>query len=328
MNPFRRTLVQAVLQSFATALALAAASHAPAQTWPTKTITLVVPQAPGGSSDILGRTVAERLGPRLGQSVIVENRVGAGGNIGTGQVANATPDGHTLVLGYVGTMAINPSLYASVPFDPVNSFTNIVGLADVPLVLVVRADFPAKTLDELVALARSKPLTFGSAGNGTMNHMAGELLNQHAKVKIAHIPYRGVAASVTDVAGGIVDMAFASAPSIVGHVKGGRLRAIAVTSPARSKALPDVPTMMESKTGAISVSTWYSIIGPKGLPQAVVTRIQSEVLKIFEAPEMRERLDSLGAVPWTLGPDQLLAVIKEDVARWTPIVKASGAKID
>ena len=324
MKFLRRTLLQAVAAS----LALAAASHAPAQTWPTKTITLVVPQAPGGSSDILGRTIAERLGPRLGQSVIVENRVGAGGNIGTGQVANATPDGHTLVLGYVGTMAINPSLYASVPFDPVNSFTNIVGLADVPLVLVVRADFPAKTLDELVVLARSKPLTFGSAGNGTMNHMAGELLNQHAKVKITHIPYRGVAASVTDVAGGTVDMAFASAPSIVGHVKGGRLRAIAVTSPARSKALPEVPTMMESKTGAISVSTWYSIIGPKGLPQAVVTRIQSEVLKIFEAPEMRERLDSLGAVPWTLGPDQVLAVIKEDVARWTPIVKASGAKID
>ena len=324
MNFTRRTLLQAACAT----LGLGAGMPAPAQSWPTKTITLVVPQAPGGSSDILGRTVAERLGQRLGQSVIVENRVGAGGNIGTGQVANATPDGHTLVLGYVGTMAINPSLYASVPFDPVNSFTNIVGLADVPLVLVVRADFPAKTLDELVALARTKPLTFGSAGNGTMNHMAGELLNQHAKIKITHIPYRGVAASVTDVAGGTVDMAFASAPSIVGHVKGGRLRAIAVTSPARSKALPDVPTMMESKTGAISVSTWYSIIGPKGLPPAVVTRIHSEVLKIFEAPEMRERLDALGAVPWNLGPEQLLATIKEDVARWTPIVKATGAKID
>ena len=324
MKSLRRTLLQAVCA----ALAFTAAAHVHAQTWPTKTITLVVAQAPGGSSDILGRTIAERLGPRLGQTVIVENRVGAGGNIGTGQVANATPDGHTLVLGYVGTMAINPTLYASVPFDPVNSFTNIVGLADVPLVLVVRADFPAKTLDELVALARTKPLTFGSAGNGTMNHMAGELLNQHAKIKLTHIPYRGVAASVTDVAGGSVDMAFASVPSIVGHVKGGRLRAIAVSSPARSKALPDVPTMMESKTGAISVSTWYSIIGPKGLPPAVVTRIHSEVLKIFEAPEMRERLDSLGAVPWNLGPEQLLATIKEDVARWTPIVKATGAKID
>ena len=324
MHTPRRTLLQAACAT----LALAAAAPALAQTWPSKPIVLVAAQAPGGATDILARTVAERLSQRLGQQVVVENRVGAGGNIGTGQVANAAPDGHTLLIGYVGTFAVNPSLYASVPFDPINSFTNIVGLADVPLVLVVRADFPVKTLDELVALARTKPLTFGSAGNGTMNHMAGELLNQHAKIKITHIPYRGVAASVTDVAGGTVDMAFASTPSIVGLLKSGRLRAIAVTSPVRSKALPDVPAMMESKTGAISVSTWYSIIGPKGLPPAVVTRVHSEVLKIFEMPEVRERLDTLGAVPWNLGPEQLLATIKEDVARWTPIVKATGARID
>ena len=327
MTLSRRT----VLHSAGATLALSAlgnATPAAAQSWPSKNIILVAAQAPGGSTDILARTVAERLGPRLGQPVVVENRVGAGGNIGTGQVANATPDGHTLLIGYVGTFAINPSLYASIPFDPVESFTNIVGIADVPLVLVVRADSPAKTLDELVALARTKQLTFGSAGNGTMNHMAGELLNQHARIKITHIPYRGVAASVTDLIGGTVDMTFASAPSIVGHIKGGRLRALAVTSPARSRALPDVPTMMESKTGAISVSTWYSIIGPKGVPPAVVSKIQGEVVKIIDTPEMRERLDAIGAVPWTLGPEQLLATIKQDLARWTPIVKASGAKID
>ena len=327
MTLSRRT----VLHSAGATLALSAlgnATPAAAQSWPSKNIILVAAQAPGGLTDILARTVAERLGPRLGQPVVVENRVGAGGNIGTGQVANATPDGHTLLIGYVGTFAINPSLYASIPFDPVESFTNIVGIADVPLVLVVRADSPAKTLDELVALARTKQLTFGSAGNGTMNHMAGELLNQHARIKITHIPYRGVAASVTDLIGGTVDMTFASAPSIVGHIKGGRLRALAVTSPARSRALPDVPTMMESKTGAISVSTWYSIIGPKGVPPAVVSKIQGEVVKIIDTPEMRERLDAIGAVPWTLGPEQLLATIKQDLARWTPIVKASGAKID
>ena len=327
MTLSRRT----VLHSAGVTLALGAlgnAKLATAQSWPSKTITLVAAQAPGGSTDILARAIAERLGPRLGQTVVVENRVGAGGNIGTGQVANATPDGHTLLIGYVGTFAINPSLYASIPFDPVESFTNIVGIADVPLVLVVRADAPAKTLDELVALARTKQLTFGSAGNGTMNHMAGELLNQHAKIKITHIPYRGVAASVTDLIGGTVDMAFASIPSIVQHVKGGRLRALAVTSPARSRTLADVPTMLESKTGAISVSTWYSIIGPKGIPPAVVSRIQGEVVKIIDTPEMRERLDAIGAVPWTLGPEQLLATIKQDIARWTPIVKASGAKID
>ena len=328
----RRTLLKSAGATLAadglSAIALSAAGSAHAQAWPAKTIVLVVPQAPGGSSDILGRTIAERLGARLGQSVIVENRVGAGGNIGTGQVANANPDGHILLLGYVGTLAINPSLYGNVPFDPVESFTNIVGIADVPLVLVVRADFAAKSLDELVTLARTKQLTFGSAGNGTMNHMAGELMNQTAKIKVTHIPYRGVAASVTDVAGGVVDMAFASAPSVLQLIKGGRLRAVAVTSAARSKALPDIPTMMESKTAAMSVSTWYSIMGPKGMPAAVVSRIQGEVVKIIDVPEMRDRLDAIGAIPWTLGPDQLLATIKQDLARWTPIVKASGAKVD
>ena len=325
----RRTLLKTSAAALAASTLATSATRAQAQAaWPSKPITLVVPQAAGGSSDILGRTIAERLGPRLGQAIIVENRVGAGGNIGTGQVANATPDGHTLVLGYVGTLAINPSLYGTVPFDPVESFTNIVGLADVPLLLVVRADFPAKTLDELVAYSRTKALNFGSAGNGTMNHMAGELMNQTAKIKVTHIPYRGVAASVTDVAGGVVDMAFASIPSVLQLIKGGRLRAIAVTSPTRSKALPDVPTMLDSKTAQMSVSTWYSIMGPKGLPAAVVSRIHGEVVKIFDAPEMRERLDTLGAIPWTLGPEQLVATIKQDLARWTPIVKASGAKID
>ena len=325
----RRTLLKTSAAALAASTLATSATRAQAQAaWPSKPITLVVPQAAGGSSDILGRTIAERLGPRLGQAIIVENRVGAGGNIGTGQVANATPDGHTLVLGYVGTLAINPSLYGTVPFDPVESFTNIVGIADVPLVLVVRADFAAKSLDELVTLARAKQLTFGSAGNGTMNHMAGELMNQTAKIKVTHIPYRGVAASVTDVAGGVVDMAFASAPSVLQLIKGGRLRALAVTSAARSRALPNIPTMMESKTAAMSVSTWYSIMGPKGMPAAVVSRIQGEVVKIIDVPEMRQRLDTLGAVPWTLGPDQLLATIKQDLARWTPIVKASGAKVD
>ena len=328
----RRTLLKSAGATLAadgfSAIALSAAGSAHAQAWPAKTIVLVVPQAPGGTSDILGRTIAERLGARLGQSVIVENRVGAGGNIGTGQVATANPDGHILLMGYVGTLAINPSLYGNVPFDPVDSFTNIVGIADVPLVLVVRADFPAKSLDELVALARTKSLNFGSAGNGTMNHMAGELMNQTAKIKVMHIPYRGVAASVTDVAGGVVDMAFASIPSVVQLIKSGRLRAIAVTSAARSKALPDVPAMMESKLAQMSVSTWYSIMGPKGIPAAVVNRIQSEIVKIIDVPEMRDRLDAIGAIPWTLGPDQLVATIKQDLARWTPIVKASGAKVD
>ena len=320
----RRTLLKAGVA----AAALPASLPGFAQTWPAKPILLVAPQATGGTTDILARSVAERLGQRLGQSVVVENKLGAGGNIGTGFVAQAAPDGYTLLMGYVGTFAINPTLYPKIPFDPVESFQNVVGLADVPLVMVVRKDSPANTLDEFVALTKTKLLNYGSAGNGTMNHMAGELLKQTAKINMQHIPYKGVAASVTDLIGGQVDMAFASAPSIVGHLKGDRLKALAVTSPARIKPLPDVPTMQESKTAQMSVSTWYSIMAPKGLPAAITQRINSEVVAILNAPDMRERLDTLGAVPWTLGPDQLLATIKADLARWTPIVKATGIRID
>ncbi len=298
------------------------------QAWPTKTITLVTPQAPGGTSDILARAIAERLTQRLGQSVVVENRVGAGGNIGSGQVAKSAPDGYTLLVGYVGTLAINPSLYSSVPFDPIDSFSNIVGLADVPLVLVVRSDFPARTLDELVQHARTKQLVYGSAGNGTMNHMAGELLNQAGKIKLTHIPYRGVAPAVTDLVGGQIDIAFASMPSSHPFINSGKLRAIAVTSEARSKVMPDVPTMLESKLAPMSVSTWYSIMAPKGVPAAVVTRINSEVVGILETPEMKARLEGLGALVWPVGPEQLLSTIKSDLARWSRIVKESGAKVD
>jgi tripartite-type tricarboxylate transporter receptor subunit TctC len=324
MKTRRRSLLKAAA---GTALA-AAVPAARAQAWPSKSIVLVCPQAVGGTSDILSRLMAERLGARLGQAVVVENRVGAGGNLGTGQVAQAAPDGHTLVLGYVGTFAVNPALYPSVPFDPVDSFTHIVGLADVPLMLAVRADSPARNVDELAQLARGKSLNYGSAGNGTMNHMAGELLNQTAKVKITHVPYRGVAASVTDLLGGQVDLVFASIPSTIGHIKSGKLRALAVTSAARTRALPDVPTMLESRSAPVTVVTWYSLAGPKGLPAAVVSRVQAETLRILEAPDMRERLEGMGAVTWTPGPEQLVATVRQDLARWTPIVKASGAKVD
>ena len=324
MSISRRTL----LRGSAATLALGASGHALTQAWPSKPVVLVCPQAAGGTSDILSRLMAERLAPRLGQPVVVENRVGAGGNLGTGQVAQATPDGHTLVLGYVGTFAVNPALYPSIPFDPVDSFSHIVGLADVPLMLVVRADSPAKNVDDLVQLARTKSLNFGSAGNGTMNHMAGELVNQLARVKVTHIPYRGVAASVTDLVGGSVDYVFASLPSTIGHIKSGRLRALAVTSPQRSRALPDVPTLLESKSAQGTVMTWYSLAGPTGLPASVVGRVQGETVKILESPEVRERLETMGAVPWTPGPAELVAAVRSDLARWTPIVKASGAKID
>jgi tripartite-type tricarboxylate transporter receptor subunit TctC len=320
------------MRTLLAAAALAAlavnAAFAQSPSYPTRPVRLVNGQAAGGSADILGRSVAEPLGKALGQSIVVENRAGAGGNIGTGEVATATPDGYTLLIGYVGTLAVNPWLYKSVPFDPVESFQNIVGLADVPLLLVTRAEFPARTLDELIGVAKTRLLTFGSAGNGTMNHMNGELINTAAGIRTQHVPYKGVAFSVTDVLGGQIDMSYASMPSVVQHIRAGKLKAIAVSSPQRAKALPEVPTMLESKLAPVSVSTWYSLMAPRGTPMAIVMRVNGEVVKILDTPAMRERLDALGAVPWPLGPDQLLATIKEDLARWEKIVKTSGAKID
>jgi tripartite-type tricarboxylate transporter receptor subunit TctC len=320
------------MRTLLAAAALAAlavnAAFAQSPSYPTRPVRLVNGQAAGGSADILGRSVAEPLGKALGQSIVVENRAGAGGNIGTGEVAAAAPDGYTLLIGYVGTLAVNPWLYKSVPFDPVESFQNIVGLADVPLLLVTRAEFPARTLDELIGVAKTRLLTFGSAGNGTMNHMNGELINTAAGIRTQHVPYKGVAFSVTDVLGGQIDMSYASMPSVVQHIRAGKLKAIAVSSPQRAKALPEVPTMLESKLAPVSVSTWYSLMAPRGTPMAIVMRVNGEVVKILDTPAMRERLDALGAVPWPLGPDQLLATIKEDLARWEKIVKTSGAKID
>jgi tripartite-type tricarboxylate transporter receptor subunit TctC len=311
------------------ALALATVlGSASAQDYPVRPIRLVVPQAPGGSADIIARSVAEPLSRRLGQTVVVENRVGAGGNIGTAEVAKASPDGYTLMLGYVGTLAINPWLYGSVPFDPVESFVSIVGLADVPLLLVTRSEFPARNLDELIEVARHRTLSYGSAGNGTMNHMNGELINVAARVKLQHVPYKGVAFAVTDVLGGQIDLSFASIPSVVSNIKAGRLKALAVSSTQRTKAFPEVPTMLESKGAPVSMSTWYSLMAPRGLSPAIVTRIHDETLRVMDTPQMRERLDALGAISWPLGQDELLAVIRQDLARWGPIVKASGARID
>ncbi len=298
------------------------------QEYPVRPIRLVVPQAPGGSADIIARSVAEPLGRRLGQTVVVENRVGAGGNIGTAEVARATPDGYTLMLGYVGTLAINPSLYGSVPFDPIESFVSIVGLADVPLLLVTRSEFPARNLDELIEIAKARTLSYGSAGNGTMNHMNGELINAAARVKLQHVPYKGVAFAVTDVLGGQIDLSFASIPSVVSNIRAGRLKALAVSSAVRTRAFPDVPTMLESKSAPVSMSTWYSIMAPRGLAPAIVTRVHDETLRVMETPAIKERLEALGAIAWPLGQDELLGVIRQDLARWAPIVKASGARID
>lgn len=322
MTPIRRRGVLAA----GLALALPAAR---AQNWPAKPVTLIVPQAPGGTNDALGRILAQKLGERLGQSVVVENRAGAGGNVGTAVAAKAARDGHTLLLTISSTQAINPALYKSTGFDPVKDFDPIAPVGVVPNVLVVHPSFPARTLKEFIAEARRQrpPYQYASAGNGSLNHLLGEMLNRAAGLQLDHVPYKGVAPALTDVIGGQVPMAFASLPSCIGHVKAGKLRALGVSSVRRSPALPDVPSMSEELPGYAG-DLWVGLFAVAGTPQPIIDRLAAEVAAVTASPDVVERFASLGAEVLRGGPPQLAAMVREDLARWAPIVKASGAQVD
>lgn len=300
-----------------------------AQAWPTKPVSIVVPQAPGGTNDALGRILAQKLTERLGQTFVVDNRAGAGGNIGTAATAKAPRDGHTLLLTISSTQAINPALYKSTGFDPVKDFDPIAPVGVVPNVLVVNPSFPARDLKEFLAEARRKtpPYQYASAGNGSLNHLLGEMLNRAAGLSLEHVPYRGVAPALTDVIGGQVPMAFASLPSCIAHVKAGKLRALGVSSARRSPALPDVPSISEQVPGCVG-DLWVGLFAVAGTPPAVVDRLAAEVAAATASPEVVEKFSTLGAEVLRGGPAQLAAMVKDDLARWAPIVKASGAQVD
>ena len=315
------------LLSLAAALSPAARAQSPA--YPSRTVTVVVPQAPGGTNDAVARIVAQKLGERLGQTFVVDNRAGAGGNIGTALAAKAPKDGHTLLLTISSTQAINPALYRNTGFDPVKDFDPIAPIGVVPNVLVVNPSFPAKNLKEFLAEAKSHkpPHQYASAGNGTLNHLLGEMLNRSAGLDLMHVPYKGVAPALTDVMGGQVPIAFASLPSCISQVKDGRLRALGVSSPKRSPALPDVPAIAEVVPG-FSGELWVGLFAVAGTPAPVVERLAREVAAVLAAPDVRERFAALGVEPLQGGPAQLAAMVKDDIARWAPIVKASGAAVD
>jgi tripartite-type tricarboxylate transporter receptor subunit TctC len=323
----RRTLL-----SSAVALAAPALWHgtaAAADPYPTKVITIVVPQAPGGANDVIGRALAQKLAATMGANVIVENRQGAGGNLGTSYVARQPKDGYTLLLNAQSVQTINPFLYRKVPFDPVKDFDPVMVVGVAPYMLAINNMLPARNLRELVALAKAQPgkLNYASAGNGTVNHMLGEMLKTAAGIDIVHVPYKGAAAAATDVIGGQAQMAFGSIAGLLPFVKSGQLRAIGVCTEKRTQLAPELPTLAETLPG-LYANAWYGLFVPAGTPREIVNKLHDEIARLMDAPDMKERLAGLGVEPAPGTPDQLAALMRDDLVRWARIVKDSGAQLD
>ena len=318
------------LQGTVLAFAVIAAAEVSAQVYPSRPIRFVVPQTPGGASDALARVTGQKLGERWNQQFVIDNRGGAGGNIGTDTVAKSAPDGYTWLLAYVGTHAINAALYKKLPFDPDRDFAPVATLATLPFVVVVNNNLPVKNVPELMALAKTKPggLSYGSAGSGSVNHLLGVMLNARGGVNIVHVPYRGAAAALTDTMSGQVHMYYASMPSVVQHVRAGAVRAIAVTSATRSDALKDVPTIAESGFPGFDVNPWFGILAPAGTPAAVIVRINADVNQMLAQKDVIERFANLGAVPFATTPAQFSGIAHDDIVKWAKVVKESGATVD
>ncbi len=310
-------------------LPFAAVAAAPPAEFPSRPIRIVVPFPPGGATDAAARLVAQKMGEQWGQPVVVDNRPGAGGNLGSDLVAKAPADGYTLVMGVTGSHAINTSLYNRMPYDPQADFVAISQVAVVPNVLVVHPSVPARNLAELVALARKEPgrLDYASLGNGTAAHLGMEMLKSAAGVEITHVPYKGSAPAVTDLLAGQVQMMVDGLPSALPHVKAGKLRAIALTSLRRSPSLPELPTIAETYPGFYA-DAWSGLFAPRGTPQPVVDRLSAEVQRILKLPEVREKLAALGAEPVGSTQAEFAAHVKKEIDKWARVVKTSGAKVD
>jgi tripartite-type tricarboxylate transporter receptor subunit TctC len=305
--------------------------------WPTKPVRLVVPFAAGGTTDILARAVAQELTKSLGQAFVVDNKPGAGGNIGADLVAKAAPDGYTILMGTVGTQAINKSLYAKMPYDPQKDFQPITLVAGVPNVMVVNAEKAAArhiaSVQDFIRYAKANPgkLNMASSGNGTSIHLAGELFKTMTGVYMTHFPFQGSNPALFSLLAGDMDVMFDNLPSAMNHIKSGKLKALAVTSAARSAALPDVPTVEEAGGPALKgfeASSWFGLLAPAGTPMDIVNRIQRETAKALATPAMKERLQAQGAIPSGNTPAQFAQLIDREIRKWAPVVKASGAKID
>ncbi len=312
------------------ALATAAFGTALAQDkYPSRPITLIVPQAAGGANDAIARVVAQKLAEQFGQGVIVENRPGAGGNVGTALAARAKNDGYTLMLTVNSAHVINPSLYKSTGFDPVKDFDPVSPVATAGYALVANPTFPAKNVQELVTLARAQPgkITIASAGNGTLNHLIGEMLSKATGIEMIHVPYKGAAAAVTDLVGGQVQVSVQSLPSSIAFIKSGKLKVLGVVNEKRVAALPDTPTIGETVKGFGS-TPWYGVFVPAGTPKAIIAQLNAEIAKALDSKDVLEKLAGVGCEPYKSTPEQFAAVVRDDLPRWAKIVKDSGATVD
>jgi len=312
------------------ALLATASTLAAAQAWPSKPIKYVVPFAAGGTTDILARTISEKLSVALGQPVVVENKPGAGGGLGAAEVAKAAPDGYTIMGGTISTHAINASLYKNLPYDPVRDFAAITLIARVPNMLVINNDIPAKDVAELIALMKANPgkWSFASSGNGTSQHLSGELFKGMAGVDMQHIPYKGSPPALTDVMGGQVTMTFDNITTAWPLARGGKLRALAVTTAKRSPVSPEVPTLAESGLPGYEIGSWQGVFAPAGTPPEIVKRLNTEIVKIINSPDVQKKLLELGAEPVANSPEEFTALVKTEVVKWGDVVKKSGAKVD
>jgi tripartite-type tricarboxylate transporter receptor subunit TctC len=320
-----RLMCAALLLAATTLLATTANAQ-----FPNKPIKIVVPFTAGGTTDILARAVGAELQKTLGQPVVIENRAGAGGNIGADVVAKSSPDGHTLLMGTVGTHGINVTLYPKMPYDAVKDFAPVSLVAGVPNVLVAAPSFAPNSVKELIDAAKKEPnkLTFASSGSGTSIHLSAELFKLLANVQMTHIPYKGSAAALPDVMSGQVNVMFDNAPSVIQHIRGGKLKALAVTSATRSPALPGVPTIAEAGLPGYEASSWFGVLAPAGTPKDIIDKLSETIAKALQTPEMKERLSAQGAEAVGSNPDQFTTHIKAEIDKWSKVVKASGAKVD
>lgn len=321
--------VRSMLARTVALLFVTMSAHAVAQTYPAKTIRYVVPFAPGGATDTLARVVGQKLNSAWGVPVIVENRPGAGGNLGTEVVAKAPADGHTLLMA-INSHAINASLYSKLPYDPIKDFAPVTLVATSPNVLVVHPALPAKSVKELIALARARPgeLTYASAGAGSGAHLAGELFKTMTKVKMLHVPYKGAGALIVELVGGQVSMSFVALPVAHPFMQAGKLRALAVTSASRSSLVPKIPAVAESGLSGFDVVSWFGTLAPAGTPRDVIAKLNTEIAKILQMPDVKERMNALGLELHGGSAEEFGKFIKADWAQWDKVIKSIGIRLD
>ncbi len=312
----------------ASVLAAVPALSNAAESWPQRPLRLVVPVPPGGASDFTARILGTKLTELLGQQIVVENRGGAAGTIACDLVAQATPDGHTLLFSSSTTHGIAPSVYRKLPYDPMKSFTHIALVNTIPAVMVVHQSVPAKTVKEFVALAKQKPMLFGSSGAGSPPHLLGELFKMKTGAPLTHVPYKGSGPAVIELAGGQLHAMFDGLPSLLGNIKAGKLRPLAAASPKRSTVLPDLPTMAEAGYPGVEGGLWFGISGPAGVPPPISDRLSKAVFTVVAQDDVKERFASVGGFSSPLGPKDYTEYIRKDIAKWAPVVKAAGATVD